>query len=116
MNHERNGKLLTGIGQAVLTRSDGGAGNGGNQPIRPDGGVVTQRTANPLPRAENRHSLHFPPRLSRIGPRGEICSPANSAQGMPSEGPRREGGSGASAPASPVRRMRPHPVTPQEKM
>ena len=85
MNHERNGKLLTGIGQAVLTRSDGEAGNGGNQPKRPDGGVVTQRTANPLPRAENRHSLHFPPRLSRIGSRGEICSPANSAQAIPAE-------------------------------
>jgi hypothetical protein len=32
----------------VLTRSSGSAINGGNLPLRPDGGVVTQRTANPL--------------------------------------------------------------------
>jgi hypothetical protein len=43
MNRERNKKLLTGTGFGVLTR--------------PDGGVVTQRTANPLPRAGFRQSL-----------------------------------------------------------
>jgi hypothetical protein len=30
---------------------------GGKLPIRPDGGVVTQRTANPLPHPNSRESL-----------------------------------------------------------
>jgi hypothetical protein len=41
MNRERNGKLLTSTGFEVLTRRQ-------KWRKRPDGGVVTQRTANPL--------------------------------------------------------------------
>jgi hypothetical protein len=42
MNRERNGKLLKVAGFRVLKR--------------PDGGVVTQRTANPLTLADSRDS------------------------------------------------------------
>jgi hypothetical protein len=94
MNRERNGKLLTRTGLAVLTGSQ-------KWRKRPDGGVVTQRTANPLPHPDFRHSLHNSPFVPGIACRGADVPSAN-AQGMPSEGPRREGGSGASAPASPV--------------
>jgi hypothetical protein len=60
----QSGKLLNPTGFKVLKR--------------PDGGVVTQRTANPLPRAEISQSSQFRTRLSRTGSRGEICSGANS--------------------------------------
>jgi hypothetical protein len=76
--------------------------------------VVTQRTANPLPRAENRHSLHFPPRLSRAGSRGKICSPANSAQAIPA-GWWRRAAAPCEARVARSARMRPH-LVPQEKM
>jgi hypothetical protein len=93
MNRERNGKLLTHTGLAVLTGPQ-------KWRKRPDGGVVTQRTANPLPRPDFRHSSHHSPSVPGIVRRGADVPTAN-AQGMPSEGPRPKG-SGASAPASPV--------------
>jgi hypothetical protein len=61
MNRERNGKLLTSTGFEVLTRRQ-------KWRKRPDGGVVTQRTANPLPLAHSRDSSHF----SRSVP-GRVC-------------------------------------------
>lgn len=48
MNRERIGKLLTVTGFAVLTPGRHSAFRRGKLPKRPDGGVVTQRTANPL--------------------------------------------------------------------
>jgi hypothetical protein len=56
MNREQNKKLLNHTGLAVLKR--------------PDGGVVTQRTANPLPRAHFRDSSHNSPSVPRIAFKG----------------------------------------------
>jgi hypothetical protein len=67
MNRERNKKLLTGTGFRVLTR--------------PDGGVVTQRTANPLPRAETRDSSRPSRSVLRIVCQGADVPSAN-AQGI----------------------------------
>jgi hypothetical protein len=61
----------------VLTRSGGSAINGGNLPLRPDGGVVTQRTANPMPPAENRHSSRPSPSVPPINFQGLRRSTAN---------------------------------------
>jgi integrase len=56
MNRERTAKLLNHTGLAVLKR--------------PDGGVVTQRTANPLPRTQRREAIrdssHNSPSVPRI--------------------------------------------------
>jgi hypothetical protein len=52
MNRERSGKLLNPTGLAVLKW--------------PDGGVVTQRTANSLPLAEKRDTSHYSPSVPRI--------------------------------------------------
>ena len=65
MNRERNGKLLNVQGFAVLTRRK----NSAKCLKRPDGGVVTQRTANPTTIAVFRH---FMPNKT-----------ANSAHGFP---------------------------------
>ena len=63
MNRERKGKLLTGTGFGVLTR--------------PDGGVVTQRTANPLPRRDSRDSLLVSRSVPRADCRGADVPMAN---------------------------------------
>ena len=61
----------------MLTRSDEPLENGGNLPIRPDGGVVTQRTANPLSMAEKRESLQFSPFVHGIMNQGVMPMSAN---------------------------------------
>jgi hypothetical protein len=65
---EQSMKLLTGTGFGVLTR--------------PDGGVVTQRTANPLPRAGFRDSSHNSPSVPCISFQGLSGLSANAAQGI----------------------------------
>jgi hypothetical protein len=60
---------------AVLTSSSGPARNGGNLPLRPDGGVVTQRTANPLPRRGK------PPQLAQF----TVCSAHGISRGYARE-------------------------------
>jgi hypothetical protein len=74
MNHERNGKLLTGTGLAVLTGP-------GKWRKWPDGGVVTQRTANPRPRQQNRQSSH----VSRSVPRAESQALRRAIANHPSQ-------------------------------
>jgi hypothetical protein len=64
MNRERTAKLLKRTGLAVLKR--------------PDGGVVTQRTANPLSRAENPHSSHNSRSVPRASFQGLRRRSANS--------------------------------------
>jgi hypothetical protein len=54
----------------VLTRSGGSVRNGGFLPLRPDGGVVTQRTANPLTVARFRDSSHNSPSVPPIAFQG----------------------------------------------
>lgn len=66
MNRERTKKLLKHTGLAVLKR--------------PDGGVVTQRTANPLPRPAFRDSSHNSPSVPRIAFQGLSRPSANAAQ------------------------------------
>jgi hypothetical protein len=66
MNRERSKKLLNRTGLAVLKR--------------PDGGVVTQRTANPLPSAHFRHSWQFSPSVPRTTFQGLRRSSANRAR------------------------------------
>ena len=68
MNRERTAKLLKHTGLAVLKR--------------PDGGVVTQRTANPLSLADFRHSWHNSPSVPHIVFQGLSGLSANAAQGM----------------------------------
>jgi hypothetical protein len=64
MNREQTAKLLKHTGLAVLKR--------------PDGGVVTQRTANPLPRAAFRDTLHNSPSVPRAACRGADVPIANA--------------------------------------
>jgi hypothetical protein len=64
MNREQTAKLLKSTGLAVLKW--------------PDGGVVTQRTANPLSRADFRHSSHNSPSVPRIAFQGLMRASANS--------------------------------------
>jgi hypothetical protein len=66
MNRERKAKLLKHTGLAVLKR--------------PDGGVVTQRTANPMPLASLRDSSHNSPSVPRISFQGLSGLSANAAQ------------------------------------
>jgi hypothetical protein len=63
MNRERTAKLLKSTGLAVLKR--------------PDGGVVTQRTANPLPLAHFRDSSHNSPSVPRMAFQWLMRSSAN---------------------------------------
>jgi hypothetical protein len=63
MNRERTAKLLKHTGLAVLKR--------------PDGGVVTQRTANPLPLAHFRDSSHNSRSVPRIAFQGLSAWSAN---------------------------------------
>ena len=65
MNRERTEKLLKGRGLGVLKR--------------PDGGVVTQRTANPLPLAGSRNSSHVSPSVPRTAFQGLSGAGANAA-------------------------------------
>jgi len=71
MNRERNGKLLTGTGFEVLTRPE-------KWRKWPDGGVVTQRTANPMPSAEKSHSSRNSPFVRATSFQGLRRSSANS--------------------------------------
>jgi hypothetical protein len=64
----------------VLTRSSGSVRNGGFLPQRPDGGVVTQRTANPLSTTHFRDSLHVSPSVPRTTFQGLRRSGANRAR------------------------------------
>jgi hypothetical protein len=51
MNRERNGKLLT-FRDSGANSTLAATVKSGNPDVRPDGGVVTQRTANPRPLAD----------------------------------------------------------------
>jgi hypothetical protein len=66
MNREQTEKLLNRTGLAVLKR--------------PDGGVVTQRTANPLPHTRNRQSSHNSRSVRAISFQGLSGPSANTAQ------------------------------------
>lgn len=61
----------------MLTRIRAKPENGGNLRMRPDGGVVTQRTANQLPLAKFRDSLHFLPSQGHTGFYGGNLETAN---------------------------------------
>jgi hypothetical protein len=66
----------------VLTRSSGSVRNGGFLPQRPDGGVVTQRTANPLSAAHFRDSWRNSPFVPSIVCREADVPSANSRAGV----------------------------------
>jgi hypothetical protein len=72
MNRERTAKLLNRTGLAVLKR--------------PDGGVVTQRTANPLPLADFRDSSHNSPSVPRIAFQGLSAWSANRERASTHQG------------------------------
>jgi hypothetical protein len=87
MDGARNGRgtnreTANRAGFGVLTRSRGFVRNGGKLPQRPDGGVVTQRTANPLTRPRFRQSLHNSPSVPRIAFQGLSAPTANSAKAI----------------------------------
>lgn len=57
MNRERNGKLLTARNFGANLAASNWSKNQRSYRLRPDGGVVTQGTANPLPRPAFRGKL-----------------------------------------------------------
>jgi hypothetical protein len=103
----------------VLTRSSGSAKTGGNLPLRPDGGVVTQRTANPLTVARFRDSSHNSPSVPPIAFQGLRGRSANrKSRSKPDraetvkQGSVHESGGRAAICPEPVKG--PHPMTMKE--
>jgi hypothetical protein len=82
MNRERIGKLLTLRDSGANSSLGSGAKSKAFRDVRPDGGVVTQRTANPLPHADFRDSSHNSPSVPRIDFQGLSGLSANTAQGI----------------------------------
>jgi hypothetical protein len=82
MNRERNGKLLTNRDLGANSPLGSGAKNKVFRDVRPDGGVVTQRTANPLPLADFRDSSLNSLSVPRMAFQGLMRASANSAQGI----------------------------------
>jgi hypothetical protein len=80
MNRERIGKLLTLRDSGANSPLGLGAKSKAFRDVRPDGGVVTQRTANPLPLADFRDSSHNSPSVPRISFQGLSGLGANAAQ------------------------------------
>jgi hypothetical protein len=95
MNRERSKKLLKRTGLAVLKR--------------PDGGVVTQRTANPLSLAHFLDSSLFSPSVPRMAFQGLMRSSANRASDTRRMVETRSGSMRSTSSA--VRRMRPEWAT-----
>jgi hypothetical protein len=80
MNRERNGKLLTNRDLGANSPLGSGAKSKVFRDVRPDGGVVTQRTANPLPLADFRDSSRHFTFCSAHSFQGLMRPSANSAQ------------------------------------
>jgi hypothetical protein len=85
MNRERIGKLLTLRDSGANSTLATGEKTKQFRAVRPDGGVVTQRTANPLSLADFRDTSHNSPSVPRIAFQGLSAPSANAAQAMVAE-------------------------------
>jgi hypothetical protein len=91
MNRERNGKLLTNRDLGANSPLGSGAKNKVFRDVRPDGGVVTQRTANPLPLADFRDSSLNSRSVPRIAFQGLMRRVLTPRKGSKREPMRRQG-------------------------